>query len=108
MIQIQWTAASKAEASSIIKRLLEKHLIACASLFPVESHFIWEEKLESASEIKVLMKTQESHFSKVCTMIKTLCSYDIPEILSLPILDGNPDYLNWVEEATFLPPLEER
>jgi len=94
------TATSKGEARRIVKNLLEKRLIACANILdPVESHFWWQGKIDKANEVLVLLKSDQKLFTKLSKAIKEMHSYDIPEILAMPILEGFPPYLEWLNTA---------
>ncbi|MCI0381918.1 MAG: divalent-cation tolerance protein CutA [Chlamydiae bacterium] len=103
MIYIFWTCQNKSEAKKIIHGLLEKRLIACASIFPeVESIFRWEGKIEESIEAKVILKTLIDHFEAIQSYIIANCSYEVPEILQVDITRGNPRYLSWIAEETRL------
>ncbi|MCH9621619.1 MAG: Divalent-cation tolerance protein CutA [Chlamydiia bacterium] len=96
-IQIQWTAANLDEARDIIEFLLEEKLISCASIIPlVESWYVWENEVVCGQEIKVLMKTLSHHYKSVESLIRKKHSYEIAEILSFSIRDGNDKYLKWM------------
>ena len=98
-IQIQWTAANLDEAREISQALVAKEYIACASIFPlVESWYVWEDEVECAQEVKVLMKTQEKHYEKIEKYIKKKHSYQICEIVSFVVDQGNDKYLRWISE----------
>ena len=92
------TTSDKQEAERIIRRLLDDKLIACANIIsPVSSHFHWSGKIEKAEECLVLMKSREDLFEKLAETVKSLHSYEVPEILALPIIDGSKAYLDWLE-----------
>ncbi len=94
------TTGSKQEAEKISQHLLEEKLIACANtLGPVSSLYHWSGKVESAEEFIVIMKTRKDLFEKVTEAVKTLHSYEVPEILALPIIDGSKAYLSWLESC---------
>ncbi|NGX54630.1 MAG: Divalent-cation tolerance protein CutA [Chlamydiae bacterium] len=96
-VQIYWTCGSIGEAREIACYLVENHLVACANIIPnVESVYLWKEKLESGAEVKVIFKTREEKFEAVKETILQRCSYDVPEILQVPITDGHQPYLDWV------------
>lgn len=104
MIYIFWTCRDKIEAKKIIHGLLEKRLIACASIFPgVESVYRWEGKIEESQEVKVVLKTLLEHFDAIQHIIQTECSYEVPEIVQVNIIQGNPRYISWVAEETAFP-----
>ena len=101
LIYIFWSCKDRPEAKKIIHELLEKRLIACASILPeVESIYRWEGKIEETLEIKVILKTTSSHFQAVQNLIRERCSYQVPEIVQIDIPTGNPDYLAWVRLET--------
>lgn len=101
IIYIFWTCRNKLEAKKIIHGLLDKRLIACASIFPeVESIYRWDGKVEEGIEVKVILKTSIKHFDEIQNHIQTHCSYDVPEILQIDVVQGNPCYLSWVTQET--------
>ncbi len=79
------TCTNQTEADKITRRLLEKHLIACAKSFPVKSQFLWHEKIDSSSEILLIMESCEEKFEEVESEIMRLHSYDTPVLISVPI-----------------------
>ena len=94
------TASSKSEAKKIVRSLLEEKLIACANMIDsVYSVFWWQEKIEEEKEVLVIMKSHQELFNKVSTRIEELHSYDNPEILALPIVDGSSQYLEWMNKV---------
>lgn len=101
MIYIFWSCRDKTEAKKIIHILLEKGLIACASIIPqVESIYRWEGKIEESVEVKVILKTLALHFETIQSIILAEGSYSVPEILRVDIAGGNPQYLAWVVQET--------
>jgi periplasmic divalent cation tolerance protein len=96
-ILILVTTATKQEAEKIIQHLLEKKLIACANILgPVSSHFYWQGKIERAEECLVLMKSRLTLFDAVAAHVKEMHSYEVPEIIALPIVRGSAGYLGWL------------
>lgn len=101
MIYVFWSCGSQLEAKTIIHQLLDKRLIACASILPqVESIYRWKGKIEESIEVKVILKTLPQHFETIRKTIQTQSSYAVPEILQIDIVQGNPDYLAWVVQET--------
>jgi periplasmic divalent cation tolerance protein len=91
------TTSSKQEAEEIAQHLLRERLIACANIFgPVSSLFHWSGKVEKAEEYLIFMKTRKDLFEKVEETVKALHSYEVPEILALPIVGGSRAYLDWL------------
>jgi periplasmic divalent cation tolerance protein len=94
------TAASKQEAETLTQTLLEEKLIACANIvWPVSSRFRWEGKVEQAEEFLVLMKSRLDLFDALSERILVLHSYEVPEVLALPIIAGSADYLSWLGQS---------
>jgi periplasmic divalent cation tolerance protein len=91
------TTASREEAETIVQRLLEARLIACANIVgPVSSHFHWSGKIEKAEEHLILMKSRKDLFEKLSETVKALHSYEMPEILALPVVEGSKAYMDWL------------
>ena len=91
------TTADKLEAEKIAQALLKEKLIACANIMgPVSSHFHWSGKIEHAEEYLLLMKSRQSLFDELAAEVKVLHSYEVPEILALPIIKGSKAYLGWL------------
>ena len=88
--------ATKQEAQKIVRSLLGKHFIACANIIgPVNSEFWWQGKIDKAREFLVLMKSDEKLFEKLSKTVKDIHSYEIPEILAIPIVRCSATYLEW-------------
>jgi len=99
-IMVFMTTATKQEAQTIVRSLLNKHLIACANVLgPVNSQFWWQGKIDKAKEFLVLMKSDEKLFEKLSKTIKRMHSYEVPEILALPIIEGWSPYLKWLNAS---------
>ena len=96
-IVILVTSKDKREAEKIAQSLLEERLIACANIVnPVSSFFHWSGKIERAEECLIVMKSRMDLFGQVAERVKGLHSYEVPEILALPIVDGSAAYLGWL------------
>ena len=99
-IVILVTAKDEAQAQDISHRLLEKKLIACSNVtYPVSSFFWWAGKIDKAKEALLVMKSLAVHLDAIIREVKAAHSYDVPEILALPVIGGNADYLKWVAES---------
>jgi periplasmic divalent cation tolerance protein len=91
------TTASKQEAEKIAYHLLNDKLIACANILgPVTSLYRWSGNIERAEEYLVLMKSRKDLFERLVEVVKTTHSYEVPEILALPIVEGSNTYLDWL------------
>jgi len=92
------TAGNSEEANQIAESLLQKRQAACVNIVPkVKSHFWWEDKLDSAGESLLIAKTKESLLPNVIESVKAIHSYSVPEIIALPIIGGNQEYLDWID-----------
>ncbi|MBU1863610.1 MAG: divalent-cation tolerance protein CutA [Candidatus Omnitrophica bacterium] len=99
-IIILTTFPNKDEASKVAQCLLEARAVACANIIDtISSRFWWQGKIDNASETLLIAKTEKTYFSRVESIIKKHHSYDVPEIIALPILDGSKDYLDWISES---------
>ena len=95
------TASSVEEAKTISDTLLNKRLAACTNqLSDVKSLYWWENSIQSSDEVMLLAKSRATQFDEIVLAVKEVHSYDIPEVLAIPILSGNPEYLNWIFEET--------
>jgi periplasmic divalent cation tolerance protein len=91
------TTSSKKEAEKIAQRLLDERLIACANIMgPVSSLFRWSGKMDKAEEYLIIMKSRKDLFEKLAETVKALHSYEVPEILALPIVAVSKAYLDWL------------
>jgi periplasmic divalent cation tolerance protein len=94
------TTKDKAEADKISQALLSEKLIACANIIsPVASCFLWQGKIDRAEECLLIMKTHKDLFTELLARVKALHSYEVPEVLALPVVDGSGDYLAWMRAA---------
>jgi periplasmic divalent cation tolerance protein len=92
------TTANKEEAEKIAQCLLNEKLVACINIFgPVSSLFWWRGKIERAEEYILLMKSHLKLFEKLAERIKALHSYEVPEIIALPIVRGYKAYMEWLD-----------
>ena len=95
------TTSGEEEAEKIAGLLLEKRKAACVNVIPrVDSRFWWEGKLDSAQESLLIIKTRAALVPELVETVKKAHSYTIPEIVALPIVGGNKDYLDWVDQET--------
>lgn len=97
--QLQITFGTREEAEKCAKKLVERYLVACAQVVgPISSYYHWNENLETASEWLLLAKTRSCVFDEVQEAVLAGHSYEVPQIVALPIVDFSPDYLKWLKE----------
>ena len=100
-IQVFVSCESTAQAESLVESLLADQIIACAQILPqVQSFYRWQGQTTQATESLLLLKTQQQHYKAIETTIKELHSYEVPEIIAVPIVAGEAEYLNWINEQT--------
>ncbi|MBT9332720.1 divalent-cation tolerance protein CutA [Paracidobacterium acidisoli] len=91
------TAGSREEAERIAHTLVEERLAACVNLAPgLTSIYRWQEKIESAEEVLLLIKTSARHLENLEAALKRLHSYEVPELLILRVESGSREYLDWL------------
>ena len=94
------TVESQEQARRISDVLLQRKLIACANMIKnVESFFWWQGKVDHREELMLIMKSREELLGEVVRLVKENHSYEVPEVIALPIIGGNPDYLRWIDES---------
>ena len=94
------TTANKVEAEKIAQTLLKERLIACANILnPVTSFFFWSGKIDKAEECLMVMKSRRDLFAELAECLKGLHSYEVPEVLAIPIVEGSAAYLAWMGEV---------
>jgi periplasmic divalent cation tolerance protein len=92
------TAADSEEAGRIAKSLLDGRLAACVNIIAaVDSHYWWQGKLDRAAESLLVVKTRGDLLPEIVAAVKTVHSYDIPEIIALPVIGGSREYLEWID-----------
>lgn len=90
-----------ATAEAIARSLVERRLAACVNILPaVNSVYRWEDMIEQAAEVAVLIKSTRSRYAELEAAIVELHPYDVPEIIALPIVAGLPSYLQWMAQET--------
>ncbi|MBI2868877.1 MAG: divalent-cation tolerance protein CutA [Chloroflexi bacterium] len=94
------TTSDSAEAEKIARALLEHKKAACVNIVPrVDSRYWWEGKIEISPECQLVVKTKAALLPDIVNLVKGLHSYAVPEVIALPVLGGNPDYLDWIDKS---------
>ena len=95
------TCASRVEARKIARLVVAAKLAACANLVsaPVESIYRWKGRVESANEFLLVIKTTHARFPALREAILRAHSYDVPEIIALPVAAGSKNYLAWIADS---------
>jgi periplasmic divalent cation tolerance protein len=94
------TCSSRTEARKVARTILKKKLAACVNIIGgLESHYWWQGKLETARECLLLIKTTRARVSSVASAVKAAHSYEVPEVIFLPVVAGERRYLNWLRSS---------
>ena len=95
--------ADKDSARKTAKLLLERRLAACVQMFPVESVYLWKEEICGGSETALFIKSKTALFDKITAAVRESHTYEVPEIIQIPINDGLPEYLKWIDDCASEP-----
>jgi periplasmic divalent cation tolerance protein len=97
-IVILCTCSTEIEAVKLARMLLDQRLAACVSIVPqVRSYYRWQGAIESSEEWMLVVKSARALFEPLSAALQKAHSYEIPEIIALPVVEGAPDYLNWLD-----------
>ncbi len=92
------TASSAAEAETIARQLVDERLAACVNVVTgVRSFYRWKGKIEKSPEWLLVIKSSRGRFEELRAALEKLHSYDVPEVIALPVVEGTKNYLNWME-----------
>lgn len=95
------TASGKKEAQKIADGLIGEKLAACVTIVEsVASVYWWQGKIEKSKESLLIIKTKKSLAGRLIKKVKSLHSYTVPEVIALPVIAGNKDYLKWIHGST--------
>lgn len=99
------TCASADEAERLARRLVEERLAACVNVVsPVRSFYRWQGAIEDSAEWLLIIKSSRALFTRLRTALESAHSYEVPEVVAIPVVEGAPNYLSWIE--TELKPAE--
>jgi periplasmic divalent cation tolerance protein len=91
----------RATAEALARALVELRLAACVSIgATVQSLYHWRGQIETAQEVPVIVKTRGDAYAAVEKAIRDRHPYELPEIIAVPIADGLPPYLDWIDRET--------
>lgn len=100
-IVIYCTVPNKNEGREIAKALITNHFAACVNIIDkVESIFSWDGKMTEEKEALMIIKTKKEMFSKVSHVIHKLHSYNVPEVVAIPVVEADEVYLKWIAHET--------
>jgi len=95
------TASDKEEAKRLAREVVAQRLAACVNIIEdIQSIFWWQGVVADESEVLMMLKSTQTLFPSLVETVTKLHSYDIPEIIAIPIMAGSAEYLAWMEEET--------
>tara|TARA_B100000959_G_scaffold284409_1_gene355977 strand:- start:2045 stop:2449 length:405 start_codon:yes stop_codon:yes gene_type:complete len=100
-IVIYITTGSISEAKKIGHTLVEEKLVACSNIIsPIHSIYSWQGKICDDKEVLMVLKSKHKLFNQIVKRVEELHSYDVPEIIAMPITEGSSKYISWINEET--------
>lgn len=94
------TCPNNEEANTLASKLINEKLAACVQLSPITSYYTWKGNIHTDPEIRLLIKTGTRLYESVEQFIKQHHSYEVPQIVQIPIMGGSAEYLGWIDENT--------
>ncbi len=103
-ITVFMTAPDEGEAARIAKKLVEERLCACVNIVPkIRSVYRWQGEICDEPEVMMIAKTEAALSAALVSRVKELHTYEVPEIICLPIQTGSGEYLDWIEASVDVP-----
>ena len=97
-IVVLCTCGSSEEAEKIARALVDLRLAACVNVLPgIRSFYRWQGAIEDSVELLLIIKSSRARFDALRAAIERLHTYEVPEIVALPLVAGGPNYLNWLD-----------
>jgi periplasmic divalent cation tolerance protein len=94
------TCASREEADQLATEIVENRLAACVQISEINSTYTWEGEVAQEAEFKLVIKTRRELYEELEAWIREQHSYDVPEIILVPVETGSAEYLDWIEAVT--------
>lgn len=100
-ILVYCTVPNETVAETIAKAVVGKKMAACVNIVSqIRSIYTWKDKIEDEKELLLIMKSKKELFEDIVCCIKELHPYEVPEVIAMPIIEGNAEYLNWIDSNT--------
>jgi len=93
------TTDSPAEADALAQALIHQRLAGCVQLSPIVSHYLWQGEPTTSNEVLILIKTTAANVERVISYVEANHSYDVAEVIEVPISTGSRAYLAWLDQA---------
>ena len=92
---------SQDEARRVARALVDTRVCACVNIVPgIQSIYRWQGAIQEETEWMLIIKTKRELFERLCTELRKNHSYEIPEVIAIPVVEGNHDYLDWIDRET--------
>lgn len=92
------TCSTPEEAARIARKLIEERLAACVNVTPnIRSFYRWKGAIEEADECLLVIKSSRDLFDRLRLELEKAHTYEVPEVVAVPVVDGSPNYLHWVD-----------
>jgi periplasmic divalent cation tolerance protein len=92
------TCSTPEEAAKIARKLIEERLAACVNVAPrIRSFYRWKGVIQESDECMLVIKTSRERFDRLRIELEKVHTYEVPEVVAAPVVDGSPNYLNWME-----------
>jgi periplasmic divalent cation tolerance protein len=86
------------EAEQLARKLIDERLAACVTVIsPVRSFYRWKGEIADAAEWLLMIKSSRPRFEALRAALESAHSYELPEVIAIPVVEGSPDYLSWIE-----------
>lgn len=99
LVAVTVTFGNAEEAEAVASELVEARLAACAQVWPIRSIYRWQDKVERAQEHRLEAKTTAAALPALEARVRERHSYDVPEIIAVPVVHASADYARWVRES---------
>ena len=88
-----------ATGEQLAQRLVEERLAACVNMLPaITSIYRWQGNIQKDAECLLIIKSRRDRFATLCETVRELHPYELPEIIAVPLIDGLPAYLSWIDQ----------
>lgn len=95
------TCPDQSYAEDLARQLIQAELAACVNIVPgLTSIYKWDGEIKTGTEVQLIIKTRSTNYPQIEQYITSLHPYELPEIISVPITNALPDYLQWIDFAT--------
>lgn len=98
-VVVQVTTGSREQAELIARTLVERRLAASGQVAPLRTWYRWQGRVHEADEHVVSLFTRRDRFAEVARAVRELHEYELPQIVAVPLVEGTPEFLAWIDES---------